>query len=115
MAVGGPAGVLTGGVMTDRLTRRGVIDAPPRVVIGSLLIQTTLFPLAYLVRDDGTAEGLFAAGMYFMALQGGLQGAPSSMLAAESLRGFCIFLYLLASNLIGVGWGSLVGAGATTL
>jgi len=110
MGVGGTAGVLTGGVMTDRLTRRGVIDAPPRVVIGSLLIQSTLFPLAYLARDDGTAEGLFAAGMYFMAFQGGLQGATIAMLAAERMRGFAMSLYLLAANLIGMGCGPLLVA-----
>src|SRR5258708_39950398 len=100
MAVGGPAGVLTGGVMTDRLTRRGVIDAPPRVVIGSLLIQSTLFPLAYLVRDDGTAEGLFAAGVDFIALPGGRAGGPLAVLAPEPLARVALVRYFLAANLI---------------
>jgi MFS family permease len=110
MGVGGTAGVLTGGVMTDRLTRRGIIDAPPRVVIGSLMIQALLFPLAYLARDGSTAEGLFAAGMFFMAFQGGLQGATIAMLAADEMRGFAMSLYLLTANIIGMGCGPLLVA-----
>jgi MFS family permease len=110
MGVGGTVGVLTGGVVTDRLTRRGVIDAPPRVVIGSLLIQTVLFPLAYIARDGRAAEGLFAAGFFFMAFQGGLQGATMAMLAAERMRGFVMSIYLLTANIIGMGCGPLLVA-----
>lgn len=110
MGIGGTAGVLIGGILSDRLARRGVIDAPPRVVIGSLLVQTLLFPASFLARDRVMAEALFAAGMFFMAFQGGLQGATIALLAAERMRGFAMSLYLLTANVIGMGCGPLLVA-----
>jgi MFS family permease len=107
MGVGGTAGVLIGGVVSDRLARRGIIDAPPRVVIGSLLTQALFFPAAFLTRNRVMAESFFAVGMFFMAFQGGLQGATMALLAPERMRGFAMSLYLLTANIIGMGCGPL--------
>jgi MFS family permease len=108
MGIGGSAGVLTGGLLTDRLTRRGVLDAAPRVVIFSLLVQSVLFPLAYLSSARGPAVGFFAAAMFFLAFQGGLQGASIALLAHERMRGLAMAIYLLMANLIGMGCGPLI-------
>ncbi len=107
MGIGGTAGVLVGGILTDRLTRRGVLDAPPRVVVLSLLIQTALFPAAYLSSTRTLAIGFFAAAIFFMAFQGGLQGASIALLAQERMRGLAMAIYLLLANLIGMGCGPL--------
>jgi MFS family permease len=108
MGIGGSAGVLAGGLLTDRLTRRGVLDAPPRIVVLSLLIQTVLFPVAYLSTTRNLAIGFFATGIFFMAFQGGLQGASIAMLAHERMRGLAMAIYLLVANLIGMGCGPLI-------
>jgi MFS family permease len=108
MGIGGSAGVLVGGLLTDRLTRRGVLDAPPRVVVLSLLSQTVLFPAAYLSSTRSMAVGFFAAGIFFMAFQGGLQGASIAVLAHERMRGLTMAAYLLLANMIGMGCGPLI-------
>ncbi len=108
MGIGGGGGVLLGGLLCDRLTRRGLVDAAPRVVTGSLLLQTPLFAFAYLLSDTRAAICIFAVAVLVMALQGGLQGATIQLLAPERMRGFAIAIYLMAANIIGMGVGPLL-------
>jgi predicted MFS family arabinose efflux permease len=108
MGVGGVLGVLSGGVASDWLARRGMVDAPPRVALASMTVQTVLLVPAYLSTDLETAHLLFAVGIYAMCFQGGLQGASIQLLAPERMRAFAMALYLLTANLIGMGCGPLL-------
>jgi MFS family permease len=60
MGVGGALGVLSGGVASDWLARRGMVDAPPRVALASMAVQTVLLVPAYLSTNRETAHLLFA-------------------------------------------------------
>jgi MFS family permease len=110
MGVGGALGVLSGGAASDWLARRGLIDAPPRVALASMAFQMVLLVPAYLSDDKFTAVALFAAGIYVMCFQGGLQGASIQLLAPERMRAFSMALYLLTANLIGMGCGPVMVA-----
>lgn len=108
MAVFGTAGLLLGGWLVDRLFARGRVDAAPRVVIGSLLLQTPLFAALYLVPDARMAEGLLYPAVFAMLLQGGLQGASIQLIAPERMRGVIVALFLMAANIIGMALGPLL-------
>lgn len=108
MGIGGTAGVLLGGVVADALARRGSVDAAPRVVIASLVLQTPLFAFAYLLSDTRTAIGFFASAVFVMALQGGLQATTLQLLAPERMRGLVIAIYLMVANMVGMGAGPLI-------
>jgi MFS family permease len=110
MGIGGTLGVLSGGVASDWLARRGISDAPPRVALASMALQVFLLVPAYLSTDRSMTLTLFSAGMYVMCFQGGLQGASVQLLAPERMRAFAMALYLLTANLIGMGCGPLLVA-----
>jgi MFS family permease len=108
MGVGGTAGVLSGGMLADRLLRRGLLDAAPRVVLASLLLQTPLFALAYLQSNTRIAIGFFAAAVFVMALQGALQALSIQLLAPARMRGLTMAIYLMSANIVGMGFGTLL-------
>lgn len=113
MAVFGTAGLLLGGWLSDRWFARGRVDAAPRVVIASLLLQTPLFAALYLVRDADVARWLLYPAVFAMLLQGGLQGASIQLIAPPRMRGVIVALFLMAANIIGMALGPLLIAQAT--
>lgn len=108
MGVCGTVGLLTGGWLADRYYARGTIDASPRIVIASLLLQTPLFIGVYLATDTGIAKALLIPAMFAMLLQGGLQGASVQLLAPERMRGLIVAIYLMMANVVGMALGPFV-------
>ncbi len=104
----GSAGLILGGLWSDRLARRGHIDAPVRIVILSILMQLATMVAAYLVTDRSLALLLLAAGMLAVSLIGGLQAATLQAMVPPLLRGRVSAVYLLFANLAGMGIGPLL-------
>jgi MFS family permease len=107
----GPAGVLIGGWLANRLTRAGRTDAPLRVgMIGAagMLIAATAFPLA----PTATAAGWWLAVVnVFAAMPWGAASASAAEIVPRHLRTQGVALYVLFVALIArslgpssVGW-----------
>lgn len=102
-AVFGTAGMLTGGLWSDRLIKAGRPEAPIGVALRAAWIQAPLFLGAYLSPWTTPATVLFCAGMFAASLVGGLQGAMIQALAPNRLRGQVGAVFLTTVNLLGLG------------
>lgn len=105
MGIGGTAGLLAGGWLADRLFARGTLDASPRTVVLSLLLQTPLFLLVYLSSDTAIARLALYPAIFAMLLQGGVQGATIQLVAPERMRGLIVGVYLMLTNVVGMALG----------
>lgn len=111
MGVGGTAGLLFGGFMSDRLTRRGVPAAPSRVILISIIVQAPLLIGGYLCASTPMALALYGAGVVVLAVNGGLQTATLQRFTPSRMLGSISAIYLVFANIIGGGLGPfLVGA-----
>lgn len=110
LLVGGTAGMLAGGIASDRLARRGHANAPLRVCLFSIFAQAPLFIGAMLVADMTISLALLALSIFFLSFNGGLQGATIQIIAPARLRGQAVAAYLLCANLIGLGIGPTLTA-----
>jgi len=103
LGVFGTLGVLSGGVISDWVSRSGKLDAPVRVSMWGAIIQAPLFIGAYLSPSPMVAAGLFIVAMYFGSVYGGLQAAAVQALTPNRMRGQVAALYLTIANMIGLG------------
>lgn len=102
---GGATAALVGGLLSDRLTRRGMIDAPVRLIMAAALGHAPLLVAAFLTGDKTLAIALFAAGVFVMSIYGGLQHATIQALTPPHLRGQMAAVYMMAANIVGLGLG----------
>lgn len=105
MLIAGTAGLLFGGLLSDRLARRGHLDAPLRVVLISVVGQAPFFIAATLVDSQALSLGLMTMAVFLMTMHGGLQGATIQVLTPARMRGQMMAVYLVVANLIGLGLG----------
>jgi MFS family permease len=107
----GPVGVLVGGWLANRLSKRGYTDAPLRVgMIGAagMLVAATAFPLA----PTGVAAGWWLAVVnLFAAMPWGAANAAAAEVVPPALRAQGVALYILVVFLFArsigpasVGW-----------
>jgi MFS family permease len=107
----GPIGVLAGGWLANRLSKRGHTDAPLRVgMVGAagMLVSATAFPLA----STGTAAGWWLAVVnLFAAMPWGAANAAAAEVVPPALRAQGVALYILVVFLFArsigpasVGW-----------
>ena len=101
--VGGTIGLLAGGVVADRLVARGWIDAPVRVTLVAVAVETPLFVGAYLANEFLLAAILFCLGMAVASVVGGLQISMVQSLAPNRLRGIMAAVFGACVNLAGFG------------
>jgi MFS family permease len=111
MGIGGTAGLLFGGAVSDFLTRRGVAVAPAKVILASIVLQTPLLITAYLVKDTAVALAFFAAGVVVLTLNGALQTATFQRVTPPRMLGSVWAIYLIFANLIGGGLGPVLIGG----
>ena len=105
VAIFGALGVLCGGVIADRLAKRGYRDAYMRVaLIGTLCWFPT--GIAYLlVPDPVLAIVLLAPTIFFATTPYGVAPAALMEFTPAPMRGQMGALYLFVGNLIGLGIG----------
>lgn len=104
----GLVGVLAGGMIADRFSRLGTIDAPIKVVIYSQLAQLPFLIVAFTTGNTTLAIACTAISVLFTSMIGGLQGTTIALLVAPQMRGRMMAIYLLVANLIGMGLGPLL-------
>jgi MFS family permease len=100
---GGTLGVLAGGALSDRLVRRGRVEAPILVTLGAVVVQAPLFVVAYLAPDALVAEIAFCLAMFVASMVGGLQVAMVQSIAPNRMRGLLAALYGACVNVAGLG------------
>jgi MFS family permease len=100
---GGTLGVLAGGALSDRLVRRGRIEAPILVTLGAVVVQAPLFIFAYLASGTLVAEAVFCLAMFVASMIGGLQVAMVQSIAPGRMRGMLAALYGACVNVAGLG------------
>jgi sugar phosphate permease len=101
--VGGTLGVLAGGALSDRLVRRGRVEAPILLSLGAVVVQAPLFITAYLTPGAPVAEVTFCLAMFVASMVGGLQVAMVQSLAPNRMRGLLAALYGACVNVAGLG------------
>jgi MFS family permease len=108
LAVGGAAGILSGGALADWLRRRGVADAE---LWPGVLSAIAIWPLGLLTTQassGGAALAWFAAFMFASSFPFAAAAASLQALAPNRLRGQVSALYLFVVNLAGVGLGTFL-------
>ncbi len=99
----GTMGVVGGGILSDRLVRRGRIDAPITVSLQAAVAAGILFIGAYLASDFALAAILFCAAVTAASMIGGLQAAMVQSLSPGRMRGVMAALYTTAITIAGLG------------
>lgn len=107
----GTTGALFGGWLCDRLTAKGVLDAPLRVAAWGYVGTGVFGGLAPLMPDPVLALLLFAPATFMGTLPYPLAGTAIQLITPNRLRGQMSALYMLVINIVGLGLGPLlVGA-----
>lgn len=105
MGITGFFGVICGGIISDFLTRRGVADAPLRIIAIAILCQIPFVVMMFLVADRTTALVLLAIAQALATLFAGLQTTTLQLVTPARFRGRMMALYLLCVTLVGMGIG----------
>ncbi|WP_422059693.1 MFS transporter [Sphingopyxis sp.] len=108
VGVCGFAGVLTGGILSDRLARRGTVHAPVLLVLATLPPQFLALGTAYLSANTRWVLILLGLGTFLSSILGGLQATTVQLLTPAAMRGRAMAIYLLVVTLLGMGLGPLV-------
>jgi MFS family permease len=106
MLVANTAGVFCGGWLSDRLLRRGHADAPMRAAfIGAACMFVPTIAFAQTASLNVSLAWLVAA-MFFASFPLATSAAAMQSLAPNQMRAQISAMFLLVSNLIGLGLGT---------
>lgn len=104
----GTGGAIFGGWLCDRLTARGVLDAPLRVAAFGYVGTAVFGGLAPLMPDPVLALLMFAPATFMATLPYPLAGTSIQLITPNRLRGQISALYMLVINVVGLGLGPLI-------
>jgi MFS family permease len=113
MLVAGTSGLLLGGALADRLVGRGVANGYNRVILGSMACMTPCVALLWVAGTPAAGIACIGAAVFFSAFQGGIGGGYIQLITPNRMRGQALAVYLLATNLLGMGLGPTVVAAIT--
>ena len=104
----GGSGIIVGGIVADRLWRRGHLDANMRAgVLGAVgLLPACIF--APQMPDFYSSIAVYGACFFFASFPYGAAAAALQLMAPHDLRARLSAIYLLILNLIGIGLGPLL-------
>jgi MFS family permease len=108
LAIGGAAGIFSGGLFADALRRRGIATAELWPGIVSAL---AVLPLGIATAQAGSgsaALAIFAGFMFFSSFAFAAAAAALQVVTPNRLRGQVSALYLFFVNLGGIGLGSFL-------
>lgn len=100
--------VIVGGLLSDWMTRRGVNDAPARVLFFSIPLQIPFVWVCFT--GDQPTLALWAMSLlgFIASLYGGLQGTIVQLLTPGPMQGRMMAIYLFCVTVIGMGGGPLI-------
>lgn len=104
----GPAGALLAGTLCDRMTARGVLDAPLKVAAWGYLGTGFFGGIAPLMPSGELALAMFAPAMLMSTMPFPMAGTAIQLVTPNALRGQVSALYMLVINLVGLGLGPLI-------
>ncbi len=106
--VGSAGGAISGGILADRLARRGHLDSKVRV--GWIASMAWLpFGVTFPFLDDGVlAMTLVAPAAFFSAMPFGVAPAAIQEITPNNLRGQISSIYLFVINLVGLAVGPML-------
>jgi MFS family permease len=102
------SGMYIGGLIADRLQRRGIVEAPLRVALAAAAGIALFLPAALVVSDDTLSLSLLAAGLFFIALPMGTMVAALQIIFPNQVRGVVGALFLFCLNLGGLNIGPVL-------
>lgn len=104
----GTAGLLIAGTISDKLLASGVEDAYVRMILFSMLAILPCAGALGYISDDRVAIVVMSLAVFFSAFQGGLSAGTLQLMTPNRMRGQVTALYMLATNLIGLGLGPTI-------
>ena len=113
MLICSPAGLVTGGIIAEKLVNRGYDDANMRVTLISTVISIPLSVLFPLMPGPYLALAVYALNNFLVSLSPGPQNAALQTVTPNQIRAQATAMYLFLFNLIGFGLGPLVIAAFT--
>jgi MFS family permease len=104
--ISGVAGVISGSFWCSWLGRRGHIDAPLRTAVHSLWIAIPCGIVAPLVTDFGLSLSLVAVLIFFLTFPQGTNIAAFQLITPNEMRAQVSAIFLLVTNVFGLGLGA---------
>jgi MFS family permease len=104
----GCSGMYAGGILADRLQRRGICDAPLRVGLVAAVGIALFMPAALILPDTNLCLALLSAGVFFTALPMGTMVAALQIIFPNQVRGTVGALFLFCLNLGGLNIGPVL-------
>ena len=108
LLIAGCGGMYTGGRLSDRWQRRGLDEAPMRVMVLGAIGTVVLLPIGTLLPDVRWTLALLFAGVFFLALPMGISAAALQRIFPNQVRGVVSALYLFVLNIGGLSLGPLL-------
>jgi MFS family permease len=108
LLLAGCGGMYTGGRLSDRWQRRGLDEAPMRVMVLGAIGAIVLLPVGTLLSDVRWTLALLFAGVFFLALPMGISAAALQRIFPNQVRGVVSALYLFILNIGGQSLGPLL-------
>jgi MFS family permease len=108
--VASPAGLLLWGSVADRLRKRGMVDAPVRVAIGSTALAALITATFPWIQSAHVGVIAYAAQTFFFAVFAVAGGATMANLTPGNMMGKLTAIYYLVTNLFGLALGPTVVA-----
>ncbi|WP_310531269.1 MFS transporter [Novosphingobium sp.] len=104
----GMGGVYFGGWFCDRMTARGVLDAPLRLSAYGFIGFAIFGTLGPLMPDPYIALAMMAVALFFGTIPYPLAGAAIQLVTPNQMRGQTSAVYLTIINLVGLGLGPIL-------
>lgn len=108
LLIAGCGGMYTGGRLSDRWQRRGMEDAPMRVMVIGAIGTVLLLPIATILPDIRWTLALLYAGVFALALPMGISAAALQRIFPNQVRGVVSAFYLFILNIGGQSLGPLL-------
>ena len=108
LLLAGCGGMYTGGRLSDRWQRRGLDEAPMRVMVIGAAFMIVLLPIGPLLGDVRATLAMLFLGVFAMALPMGISAAALQRIFPNQVRGVVSALYLFILNIGGQSLGTLL-------
>ncbi|HTC34634.1 MAG TPA: MFS transporter [Bryobacteraceae bacterium] len=108
LLVAGCGGMYTGGRLSDHWQRRGLNEAPMRVMVLGAIATVLLLPVGTLLSDTRWTLAFLFAGVFALALPMGISAAALQRIFPNQVRGVVSALYLFVLNIGGLSLGPLL-------
>jgi MFS family permease len=108
LLISGCGGMYTGGRLSDRWQRRGIDEAPMRVMTLGAALTIVLLPVGTLLPDVRWTIACLFLGVFALALPMGISAAALQRIFPNQVRGVVSALYLFILNIGGQSLGPLL-------